>query len=113
MLANWLRAGLASGRVTTAYPGHKERLVQHHTWHTVAQASKTCCQSDCICTAICPTDAIDQTTAGGLEVDAGACIGCGRCIAQCKDGVFVWTQEIDLAVPTRAQLVPRNGGRSR
>lgn len=115
MLANWLRAGFASGRVTTSYPKHRpEQIQQHAGWHTLVKVVGTCDRPDCICTDICPTGAIalcmSETTP---VVDAGACIGCGHCVAQCPAGVFAWLEDIDLTATSRDGLVTPTGGEIR
>ncbi|HEY9790528.1 MAG TPA: NADH-quinone oxidoreductase subunit NuoB [Candidatus Obscuribacterales bacterium] len=63
------------------------------------------CQSGCsACTQQCPTEAI-SLSAGKVELDRGACVGCAECITVCPSG----TLENDLSTitftRTREQLI--------
>ncbi|MCL6452584.1 MAG: NADH-quinone oxidoreductase subunit NuoB [Alicyclobacillus sp.] len=100
MLANWLRAGVGSGRVTTRYPHPTFRDEDGcRAWHTVAAGgARPCLAAACDCAQICPTGAIRFRTDLLPEVDAAACIGCGRCIEACPEGVFAWSDRIDQAM---------------
>lgn len=103
MLANWLIAGLASGRVTTKYPHHREQMLSPFNWDSIPKLNKPCPSASCtLCIQICPTSAIkwiemDKSSDVGssIELDGGACITCGRCVKQCPEHVFVWDSAID------------------
>ncbi|MCL6625277.1 NADH-quinone oxidoreductase subunit NuoB [Alicyclobacillus shizuokensis] len=100
MLANWLRAGIASGRITTKYPRNAAELTQRHpAWQTVATETRACGRESCSCIDLCPTGAIAFDTTHAPVVNALACIGCGRCVEGCPEGIFAWSKQIDLSIP--------------
>ena len=41
------------------------------------------CSKDCLCLFVCPTGATDNETG---QIDFSKCIGCGACVAACKNG---------------------------
>jgi Ni,Fe-hydrogenase III small subunit/ferredoxin len=53
---------------------------------------------------LCPSGAISQDDEGGLRLDQGRCIQCGRCVAARPD-IFGWHRGPDTAVLNRAALV--------
>ncbi len=108
MFANWLRSGWASGRVTTDYPSRREHVLEkHHNWNIIPSIITPCHRFECECQDLCPTGAISKDKTG-IQLDRAACIACGRCIAQCPQGVFAWSADIDLAV-TRKDLLRQRG----
>lgn len=112
LLANWLRAGLASKRITTPYPREREQLEQVHPhWKTLVSCGGSCEHEPCQCTQLCPTEAIRHTAKGAIEVDQGACVACGRCVHECPNKTFAWTNTVDTAARQRVELV--DGTKSR
>lgn len=109
MRAQWLLAGLASGRVTTTYPRHRERELPKHQLNSIPAMNRSCSDAECKeCSQVCPTEAITrvQTQAGSsVRLDVGACIACGRCIDQCPESVFAWTEAIDQAEVRRERFI--------
>ena len=109
MWAKWLLAGLASGRVTTTYPRHRERELPKYRVHSVPVMNRPCSDFGCAeCAEACPTDAITIVQERGrdaVRLDAAACIACGRCVDRCPDGVFAWPEAIDRAEASRERLI--------
>ncbi len=110
MFGNWIRSGLASGRVTTPYPKKQETLQQHDAWHTFVVTVASCEEKACSCIDLCPTDAITYIGAGMPMVDTGACIGCGRCVTLCPTQAFAWSHDVDRATLSRDELILKFGG---
>ena len=128
MWAHWLRSGLASGRITTAYPRERRAvLAAHAAWRPFPEIVRACPEEACAqCAALCPTGAIEVSGKGvsgkevagksegtGLRLDLGACIGCGRCVAGCPAGTFAWSAELDLAAADRRRLRMESPGGGR
>jgi len=66
----------------------KAKLRQHHGQHPTIRGEQ--CTACGTCAEWCPSDAI--TVHETAEIDAALCIGCGECIAVCRDGAvrFGW-----------------------
>lgn len=80
-------------------------------------AEKPCQGSLCnACADVCPTDAISVFDAQGkgaqVDLDLGACIGCGLCISTCPTGLFSRDASTQTAVSSRSMLTLSNGGPS-
>lgn len=115
MWARWLRAGLGSRRITTLYPrGSHQALAGHGGWRPFPEIAHGCEDGSCAdCAALCPTEAITLCTDGErgvLRLDIGACIACGRCVAGCPAGTFVWSGAIDRAAANRPDLIRETRG---
>lgn len=61
--------------------------------------AKTQCMhcTDAACIMVCPTGAIHKSEFGTTVIDAGKCIGCNYCIANCTFGVIYYDQERNRA----------------
>lgn len=93
MFGAWLRSGLGSGRVTSAYPKRdREAQAQLASLRMFPEAVATCNNQDCkLCEDVCPTGAIQLENVGERPVvDTGACISCSLCVNNCPQGVFEW-----------------------
>jgi uncharacterized Fe-S center protein len=66
----------------------KAKLRQHHGQQP--RIDPDSCTACATCAEWCPSDAI--TVADTAEIDAAECIGCGECVAVCRDGAvhFDW-----------------------
>ena len=118
MWAHWLRSGLASGRITTAYPRERRAvLAAHAAWRPFPEIVRACPEEACAqCAALCPTGAIEvsgKEEGTGLRLDLGACIGCGRCVDGCPAGTFAWSAALDLAAADRGRLRMESPGGGR
>jgi len=65
------------------------------------------------CTAVCPADSIkvipqNGSGTGRVELDRGACIGCGYCVEVCPTQVLAPDRSVETAVATRAELIQTN-----
>jgi Ni,Fe-hydrogenase III small subunit/ferredoxin len=103
----WVTRGLRNGVVTTGYPGVADPYFE--SWLGVADLVDAGIavpgwQSDAV-RGSCPTGAID-VVARSVVVDAGRCIGCGRCLARYPD-LFGWRVGSDVSALTRTGLMRR------
>lgn len=114
MFAKWIRAGFTSGRITTKYPKISSEPLRrsHGNWRTVARMVTPCDVTKCDYSGLCPTSAIDSPDGISVQLDAGACIGCGRCIEKYPE-IFTWTDHIDMAATHRVDVVQTSGGESK
>jgi len=105
MLADWLRSGLSSRRVTTTYPYGKEANPIHRNWRTVPVIVSACKSTmPCRCGDFCPTQAITCPDGFAVQIDVGSCIGCGRCVNLCPQ-VFAWSGDVTVAASGRRRLI--------
>jgi Ni,Fe-hydrogenase III small subunit/ferredoxin len=82
----WVLRGLREGVVTTRWPRRPDEYAD--SWHGPATVRPDAGREP-LPANLCPTDAI-QISDGGVRVDQGKCILCGRCVAQ-RPGVFAWS----------------------
>ena len=82
----WVLRGLRDGVVTTRWPARPDAYAD--SWRGPATVHAAAGPPDGL-EALCPTGAI--SVAGGVRVDQGKCILCGRCVAERPD-VFAWSQ---------------------
>ena len=47
------------------------------------------------CVKVCPTDALQRRTNGGVRFESSKCIGCGHCRDACLIGAIFWNDEIN------------------
>ena len=47
------------------------------------------------CATVCPTDALERRTGGGVKVREDRCIGCRRCLDACVVGAVYWDDAIE------------------
>ncbi|MEO8829540.1 hypothetical protein [Lapillicoccus sp.] len=105
----WVLRGLRHGVATTGWP--KSADPYFDSWTGVAQPRPDAEQheggpADQL-EALCPSGAIGHRE-GWVVVDAGGCIGCGRCIVEHPD-IFEWRRGSDPARFQRAALVVPGG----
>jgi Ni,Fe-hydrogenase III small subunit/ferredoxin len=114
----WVLRGLRDGVVTTRWPARPDDYAD--TWRGPARprpaapvtpdpASPDPASPDSPSSieALCPTGAITAERGGGVRVDQGRCILCGRCVAERPD-VFAWSQGATgpgAAAVSRNQLI--------
>ena len=101
----WVLRGLRHGVATTRWP--KSADAYFDSWTGVAQPRHDTQQHGSApadqLVALCPSGAIGHRD-GRVTVDAGGCIGCGRCIADHPD-IFEWRRGSELARFRRAAMV--------
>jgi formate dehydrogenase iron-sulfur subunit len=61
--------------------------------------AKTQCMhcTDAACAMVCPTGAIHKSQYGTTVIDAGKCIGCNYCLANCTFGVIYFDRALNRA----------------
>ncbi|MGI8613106.1 MAG: hypothetical protein ACR2KL_04045 [Nocardioidaceae bacterium] len=101
----WALRGLRDGVVTSRWPRRHDDYFDNFaaavTVHDDAAAATTA--DSTALSALCPTRAITAVD-GGLRLDRGRCILCGRCVAALPD-VFGWAAGSATGVRHREQLV--------
>ena len=102
----WVLRGLRDGVVTTRWPRRPDDYAD--SWRgpvTVRREADAAVVQE----GLCPTGAI-QDGDGGVHVDQGRCILCGRCVAERPD-VFAWSAGATgpgaVAVTRQALIVPQ------
>jgi Ni,Fe-hydrogenase III small subunit/formate hydrogenlyase subunit 6/NADH:ubiquinone oxidoreductase subunit I len=64
------------------------------------------CDDNGDCARACPTGAIEAEASGAIRaVDAGRCVFCAACVTACPAGAMTMTSRVELARPSRAELV--------
>ncbi|MFT4083299.1 MAG: hypothetical protein QM638_12000 [Nocardioides sp.] len=112
----WAMRGLRNGVLTSRYPHRSDRYFEEFPGTVEVRSDHEPANpagglgSQAALDAICPTGALvaRDGMAGGIAVDRGACINCGRCVAERPD-LFAWRSGADLADLTRRALVARAG----
>jgi Ni,Fe-hydrogenase III small subunit/ferredoxin len=100
----WVLRGLREGVVTTRWPARPDEYAD--SWRGPAMVRGTAAIARGLET-LCPTGAITAGPDGRVRLDQGACILCGRCVAERPD-VFAWSAGATgpgAAAFTRQQLI--------
>ena len=110
----WVLRGLRDGVLTTRWPARPDRYADG--WRgpaTVLDAGQATAGEQGVhgeqgapdgIDRLCPTGAISRSPGGGVSLDQGRCICCGRCVAARPD-VFGWARGPASAALTRGGLV--------
>ena len=97
----WALRGLRDGVVTTRWPAKADPYAAAVRGPaTVVAPADAADQLD----RLCPTGAISNADDGGVRLDQGKCVQCGRCVAARPD-VFGWTDGPAAAALSRGGLV--------
>jgi formate hydrogenlyase subunit 6/NADH:ubiquinone oxidoreductase subunit I len=102
------RRSLRTGLVTTAYPDVPEAAPPAYQGQVMLDTAR--CTGDGACARVCPSAAIVvQPTVDGWvwELDDARCVFCGLCAEACPAGALSMSNEFELAVRDRAELVTR------
>lgn len=105
-MRTYLRKSLGSPLATTRYPEQAEPapdMVRGRPSLLLEQ-----CNGDGACISACPADAISPDP---WRVDLGKCIFCGACAASCPSQAIRLTQDFELAVRNRQDLLVGAQGR--
>ena len=103
----WALRGLRDGVVTTRWPARPDPYAAavRGPATVLAQPAGAADQLD----RLCPTGAISNADDGGVRLDQGKCVQCGRCVAARPD-VFGWSEGPGAAALWRGALnVPEFG----
>jgi Ni,Fe-hydrogenase III small subunit/ferredoxin len=110
----WVLRGLRNGVLTTRWPARPDLYADE--WRgpaTVLDGARTAAGGQAAggqqegadaLSQLCPTGAIGSSPGGGVSLDHGRCISCGRCVAARPD-VFDWARGPAQAALTRCGLV--------
>ena len=100
----WVTRGLRNGVLTSALPA-SARTVTGPTGGVPSRAPATAVAgARALTEELCPTGAIGQDAGGGVALDRGKCILCGRCVARAP-GPVRFRPSPEVASPARAGLV--------
>lgn len=104
---NVLRQARRGGIVTTTYPSVPEAAPPGYRGQIMLRADR--CVGDGSCARVCPSDAIAVTTLPlaqwRWELDDARCVFCGLCAEVCPTGAILISNEFELAVRRREDLV--------
>jgi Ni,Fe-hydrogenase III small subunit/ferredoxin len=98
----WVLRGLREGVVTTRWPARPDEYADG--WRGPATVVNPRPDRAEALPALCPAGAISTGGDGGVRLDRGRCILCGRCVEQRPD-VFGWSRGIAGAALTPGALV--------
>lgn len=101
-MSPWVLRGLRDGVVTTGWPAKPDPYAAD--WRGPATVTDPHPGDGGDLTGICPTGAITGRGTGGVALDQGRCILCGRCVRERPD-VFGWSRGVASAALTRPGLV--------
>jgi Ni,Fe-hydrogenase III small subunit/ferredoxin len=99
-MSYWVLRGLRNGIVTTKWPTRSD---EYFDAFPAAVGVRARSDGDEL-RGLCPSGAIEIDTEGGVRVDRGRCILCGRCVAQ-RPELFEWVPGAGIAAPDRGALV--------
>jgi hydrogenase-4 component H len=104
-----LRRALQTGSVTTTYPDVAEPASPAYRGQVQLLADR--CIGDGACARVCPSEAIAVTAtpdAGWTwELDDARCVFCGLCAESCPTTAILLSNEFELSVRDRGDLVAR------
>jgi len=105
----WALRGLRQGVLTTRWPRHPDEYAAAGRGPVVVlrDADTSGLQGRDLA-GLCPPGAISLAGPGDVQVDQGACIQCGRCIARFPE-IFGWGAGVHSAALSRAQLIVPRG----
>jgi Ni,Fe-hydrogenase III small subunit/ferredoxin len=98
----WVLRGLRDGVVTTRWPARPDPYADG--WRGPATVTDPHPAESAGLASLCPTGAISSAADGGVRLDQGACILCGRCIDRRPDA-FGWSRGTGSATLRRQDLV--------
>ncbi|MFN8637801.1 MAG: 4Fe-4S dicluster domain-containing protein [Chloroflexota bacterium] len=102
-----MRAAIAGGRVTTAYPARPEAAPP--ALRGAPTVDPAACDCSAACVEACPSGAITLTTDGERgrtwQLDLARCVFCAECVAACPNGALAMSGEYELATRSRADLL--------
>lgn len=98
-----------AGVVTTSYPDVEEPAPLAYRGQVLLRTDL--CSGDGACARVCPSAAIvvERTPSDGWrwELDDGRCVFCGLCAEVCPTEAIALSNDFELAVHNRADLVVR------
>ena len=99
-----IKSRLLQGYRTGKFPYQAPKLPARFRGLPLLDNAK--CSADCrACEQICPVGAIQKRAEGGIVLDCGKCIFCGKCETACEAGVIRFSSNHDLAVFERERLL--------
>jgi hydrogenase-4 component H len=108
-MVNLIRRGVRSGVVMTTYPAVPEPAPPAFRGQVLLRTER--CTGDGACARDCPSEAIIVTGKpdGGWtwQLDDARCIFCGLCAEVCPTSAILMSNEFELSVRNRDDLVTR------
>jgi len=105
----WIWRGLRTGIVTTRYPSAAEAMPSAYRGRIVIDLNR-CDPAACrACADACLPRAI-VVQRGTVRLDLGQCITCGLCLDACPTGALTMTNDFELAVRRREDLITQIRG---
>lgn len=108
-MVNLIRRGVRSSVVTTTYPAVPEPAPPAFRGQVLLRTEL--CTGDGACARVCPSEAIIVTGKpdGGWtwQLDDARCIFCGLCAEVCPTSAILMSNEFELSVRNRDDLVTR------
>jgi Ni,Fe-hydrogenase III small subunit/NAD-dependent dihydropyrimidine dehydrogenase PreA subunit len=101
-----LKARLALGKQTVAYPGGPARFPERFRGRPALDAAR--CEAGCsACAEACPTGAVSDAGLPSMALDMGRCLFCAACEQACPSGAVSFTRDYRLAMRGRGELIVR------
>jgi Ni,Fe-hydrogenase III small subunit/ferredoxin len=102
----WALRGLRDGVVTTRWPARPDAYAVAVRGPATVLDARPADRGDADgLDMLCPTGAISRAENGGISLDQGKCVQCGRCVAARPD-VFGWSEGPSAALWRSGLVVP-------
>lgn len=100
----WVTRGLRDGLLTSRWPGRSDAYFDGFPSAVGIVGDNPSDPMIDAAVAACPTEAISHTAGGGVQLDRGRCILCGRCVELAPE-TFIWRPGSAVAAQERSGLI--------